>query len=211
MPALTSTDKFVIRVIKALVTAPLNAWANSYEFQSDDPVGVGELSTLASAVALFEQTIHRSSVQFNRVLVSSWAPDSKPYDPSVFLTIPLTGLGLDTSEGEQLALNQCLRLARVPETGKNGHLFYRACLEESSVSAPAGISVLTDVGVKDTQIQDALASSELEGYIGTTPLGPLHMVMISKSGLQVRPIISLTVQGVSTVSTDHAWFNRTTP
>lgn len=209
MPALPGAGLYIIRVIKALGSAPLNQWANTYEFQADDPVSVGDLTVLASAVALFEQTITHNVVQFNRAVVSSWVPDSVPYDPATFLVVPLTATGSIGPVTDALPLNQCLRVVRSPATGRAGHLFYRQALEEGDVTAPAGFSVLTNLSGIDDNIQAALASSELEGYIGDTPLGPLHMVMVDAAGMVIRNVLSLSAQGVTTLPTDHAWFNRT--
>ena len=209
MPPLTTSDKFVIRVVKALAASPLNEWANSYEFQADDPVGTGDLNVLASAIIEFEKQIHNEAVSFHRALVSTWAADSVPYNPLTFLTIPIVGGGLATTTAQLVALNTCFQVARRPETGRIGHLFYRGVLDEDQVEAPAGISVLTSPSAMDTIVTTALADSELEGYIGSTPAGPLHMVMINKDGTQIRNVISLDAQGVTTLPTDHAWFNRT--
>lgn len=211
MPGLTSSGLFIIRVHKSLVTSPLNPWSNSYEFQADDPVSTADLQNAALACALWETALTRDLVQYNRATVSTWAEDSHPYDPATFMTVPLTGTGGLTGEADTLALNQTFRIARTPATGRAGHIFLRAALEEGQVSAPAGISILVDVdGMNDT-VQTALTSSELENYIGAAPLGPLHMVLVNKAGTQIRNVLSLTAQGVTTLPTDHRWFNRPTP
>ena len=109
------------------------------------------------------------------------------------------------------ALNTCLSLARLPASGRVGHLFLRGVLQTGDIEAPAGISVLVDTdGFNDT-VQAALASSELENYIGSSPTAPLHMVMINKAGTQIRKVTAIVAQGVATIPTDHVWFNRTTP
>jgi hypothetical protein len=78
------------------------------------------------------------------------------------------------------------------------------------IEAPAGKGILTDKpGVQDT-VSDAITSSGLGDYIGVTPDNDLRMVLINSAGTQVRPVINIIVQGVTSLPLDHAWFNRTT-
>lgn len=202
-------SKFVFRTIKYLQTNPANKWANSYEFVAQGAGSDSELLSLASALVLFEANIHRNVVLFDRVLISSWEEDSRPYDPATFISIPQTGAGLIGPVGDNLALDKCLAIARVPQTGRFGHLFYRGVLNEADTSAPAGKTILTDRAGIQEQVDAALTTSELEAYLGLSRPANLTMSMINKTGTQVRNVVTLTVQGVSTLPTDHAWFNRT--
>lgn len=204
------SDKFIIRTIKSLSTNPSNKWANSYEFIAVDAGSESDLLTLADAVVQFERALHHDVVQFEEALISTWEPDSKPYDPTVFVSVPLAVGGTIGPVGDMLGLNSCLSIARVASSGRFGHLFYRGVLEEVQVAAPAGFTVLVDKAGMQSDIDDALSESGLDNFIGATPSGSFRMCLISKDGLQVRPIITLTVRGVSAVPTDHAWFNRTT-
>jgi hypothetical protein len=204
----TTGGKFVIRVIKYLATNPDNKWANSYEFQASADGTDSDLTTLITAVVSFEVAFHRSAVIFDRALASTWGEDSKPYDPSTFLVVPLETAGDSEVSADLLPLDKTLSIARVPQSGRVGHLFYRGCLAEDQVSAPAGKSIINDKPALQTAIDAALVSSELENYIGTGAPGPLHMVMIDRNGDVVRTVLDLSVKGVGTVPADHAWFNR---
>lgn len=201
-------QRFVFRTIKYLQTNPANKWANSYEFVAQAAGSDSELLSLSSALVLFEANIHRNVVLFDRVLISTWEADSKPYDPEVFISIPQSGSGLIGPVGDNLALDKCLAIARVPQTGRFGHLFYRGVLNEADTAAPAGKSILTDRAGIQSQIDAALGTSELEAYLGLSRPANLTMSMINKTGTQVRNVVTLTVQGVTSLPTDHAWFNR---
>jgi len=203
-------DLFVIRVVKYLSTNPSDKWANSYEFRATTIGHEAELLVLGEHVSEFEAEFHFSQVVFDRILISTWEEDSKPYDPSVFISSTLTGTGGIAGGGQLLGLQNTLSIARIASTGRFGHLFYRACLEELDVTAPAGKTVLVDRAAQQAKIDAALTSSSLDVNIAGGG-GPLEMVMINKTGTQVRPIQQLRVQGVAGVKTDHKWFNRTTP
>jgi len=102
-------------------------------------------------------------------------------------------------------------VARVVTNGRSGHLFYRGVLQEGDVEAPAGKSVLVDRdGFQDT-LTSAVDAASLDEWMGPSASNNLRLAMISASGLQVRAVQSLRVQGVSSVPTDHAWFNRSNP
>jgi hypothetical protein len=205
-----SGDQFTIRVTKFHQLNPDNKWANSYEFQAEAAGAEDELLTLGQAVVEFEAALHRNVVIFDRILISTWQPDSKPYNPEVFISSTLTAVGGRGTDADNLPLNQTLAVARIAGFGRFGHLFYRGVLDEEDVSAPAGKQVLDDRAGIQTMIDAAIVSSGLEDYLGATSTRVLKMVMISADGAQSRDIIQLRAQGVSAVPQDHAWFNRTT-
>lgn len=202
-------DLFIFRVVKYLATNPDNSWANSYEFKSIATGDDSQLQTLASVLVLFEQNMHFSQVKFDKVLVSTWAADSKPYDPDTFLSIPQTGSGAASGGSTILPLDKALSVRRVPSSGRFGHIFLRGALDESMVEAPAGKSVLTTPSAIQAALDAQVAASELDLYLGNPATGPLQMVMIDRTASIVRNVVSLAVGGVGTVPTDHAWFNRT--
>lgn len=207
--AYAAADLFVVRVVKSLQTNPDNKWANTYEFQAVGDGAEGELLDLGAALVNFEIGIHLPSVIFERLIISTWGPDSKPYDPSAFISSTLTGVGVNAGGTEPLSLSQTLSVARIAGTGRFGHLFYRGVLNESLVNAPAGKSVLTDRAGQQTLLDAKIASAGFDDYIGAGA-GQFKMVLVSADGTQVRPVIQLRVAGVSQVKTDHKWFNRTT-
>jgi hypothetical protein len=202
-------DLFVIRVIKYLSTNPDNKWANSYEFQATAGGDEGDLLTLGNVLVQFEATFHRTAVVFDRILISTWAEDSVPYDPATFISSTLTATGAVAIGGQLQALNTTLSVARIASSGRFGHLFYRGILEELDIGAPAGKAVLVSRAAQQVKIDDAAEDSGFDAYFGEAPTGSLRMVMVNKAGDQIRPVNQLRVQGVSTIPTDHAWFNRT--
>lgn len=204
-------DLFTVRVVKRLSTNPSDKWANSYEFRATLAGSTDELLALGSAVVSFEQKMHKNTVRFDRLLISTWEADSVPYDPTSFLSTTLTASGTLGGSGDNLALNIALSVTRQAQSGRFGHLFLRGSLEEGDVSAPAGkMTLLLPDDMQDT-LDSAITTSGLDDYIGATPAGAFGMVMINRTGTQVRAVTGLRAQGVSTVPTDHAWFNRTSP
>jgi hypothetical protein len=204
-------DLFVIRTIKYLSTNPSNKWANSYEFKASAAGSESDLLGLGTVLINFEKLITRATVLFDRILISTWGPDSTPYNPETFISSTVTAVGSVATSGQDLGLNQCMTVTRMASSGRFGHLFYRGYLAEADVQAPAGVTVLTDRAGQQGVLDGAISGGGLDDYIGSAASGPLKLVLISKNGSQVRLVNQLRVQGVSTIPTDHAWFNRTTP
>jgi hypothetical protein len=204
----TSGDLFTVEIVKSLDTNPNLEWRNTYEWQAVDDGVTSNLVDAGLQMVAFEQLFHNNVVNFIELRISTWEPDSVPYDPTAFLALPLSGTGLlDPSDQDVMALNVCLDMVRIPVSGRFGHIYYRGALLESDVEAPAGDNILTDPSVFDTRYSTAVASSGMDDILAGD--GFVAMVMISKDGSVVRRVFGLSPQGVVTLPTKHKWFNRT--
>lgn len=210
VPSFAPGDKFVLRILKHLATNPDNVWANSYEFVTTDAGGVEELLAMGDIFFNFEKQIHCDIVQFDRYIISTWEPDSVPYDPESFVTIPVTGTGVRSDvPNEVVPLGEAWRVNRQATTGRFGNLFYRGCLFENEVSQPAGKPVLTVPADNALILSDAITDSLLDQYLGTSGPGGMYLALINFNGTQTRPVTQLVSAGVTLIKADHMWFNRT--
>jgi hypothetical protein len=207
---ITTGDLFVFRVIKYLAANPANKWVNSYEFAATDESDVTVPILLAGIIVDFEAALHSALVSFDHVTASTWTADSVPYDPTSFLSIPLTQVGLRPALGPELVpLGMALRVNRVPVSGRFGNLFYRGCLSESETSSPAGLPILTSAAGIQTLIDSAMTDSGLSAYVEDAGLGKMKMSMIDATGTTIRQVTQLVASGVSLIKQDHQWYNRT--
>lgn len=204
-------DKFVLRIYKHHENNPDNLWTNSYEFAAADAGDGTGLLEMATAFVAFEKLIHMTPIQFDRFTISTWEADSVPYDPESFMSVSITGAGATGEVNGMMPINVCLSVARVATSGRFGHLFYRGCLDNAETAQPAGKLILLDADETQERIDTAATSSSLIDYFGAIPDQNLHLSLVSKSGSQVRNVVGLAAAGVTTLPTDHAWFNRTSP
>jgi len=211
MPITTfvTNDRFVIRIIKHHSANPSKPWGNTYEVLASSSGNLADINGLVSVLVLFEQTIHLGFVEFDRATASTWEEDSVPYDPDAFAVYDLSGPGVRGGSSPFAPLTTCLSVVRSPTSGRQGHIFYRGVLAQGDLASPSGINVLDDPGAWDTELQAAIVSSELEGYLGLGAAGPLALCMVNRTGTNTRLVMGLAVGGVSELPTDHAWFNRT--
>lgn len=205
-----ASDLFVVRIVKYLITNPDNKWVNSYELTAVADGGVTEIDALINTFVQFEQALHSELVAFDRIIVSTWAPDSVPYDPTAFLVSPLSVFGLRSSVPNEVEpLGMAWRVNRVPISGRVGNLFYRGALYENEVDSPAGtpkISVPADLALI---LSDAVTDTAMNEYLGGVTPTAFAMSMIDATGSIVRVVNSLVSDGVSLIKQDHQWFNRT--
>lgn len=206
-----TNDLFVVRVIKSYTTNPDRKWTNSYEFVANEAGALGDLQDLAETLTSFEQALHNSFTVLERVTVATWSADSVPYDPDVFFVEEIALPGTRDTTGELEPITTCWSVARVPTSGRLGHIFYRGVLAQADTEAPSGITVLSSPTTMATLLSDSLTGSNFGDYIGITALKPLTMAMVNKNGTNVRLVTSLASAGVSQLPVDHAWFNRTSP
>ena len=120
-------------------------WANNYEVAATTnvPDPVVALQELADRLVALERSIHLRGVFIDRVTISSYAPDSQPYDPDTLATFPYTLEGLRNYNGEAVPLELCLFVRRNTNFGRDGRLLYRGCLSEGDITAPSFRSLLT--------------------------------------------------------------------
>jgi hypothetical protein len=202
-------DLFIMRVIKSHVNNPMLKWANSYEFRAAAAGSEDELLTLGTELVNFEAAIHLNIVNFDRLIISTWVRDSKPYNPDSFISTSLSAVGTQAHAAEAVALNQCLVVTRQCATGRFGHIFYRGVLEEGTVSAPAGSPTLTNKAGNQATIDTALTSTGLFNAVGVGATGPFRLVLVGLTADTARNVIGLRAQGVTSLPLQHAWFNRT--
>jgi hypothetical protein len=204
-------DRFIYRITKYHSFNPDNKWVNSYEAVAVTSGTEVELLALGTALVEFESGLHFDVVIFDRLLISTWEADSVPYDPTAFISSPLTAEGVkDLGDSELIGLSNCLDVRRFTASGRYGHIFYRGCLEESMVTAPSGKTVLSDRPAVQTDVDNLVTSSGIGEYLAGGH-NALILAMINSDGTQVRQLTSLSVGQVSQVPLDHSWFNRTTP
>jgi hypothetical protein len=204
-------DSFTVAIIKHHLSNPELKWANNYELYSADGGETDALTDAAALIVDFEKRIHHNYVIFENARISTWIPDSKPYDPEAFVNVPLTGAGATTPLADPVALTVTLSVVRQVNVGRLGHVFYRGCLLENQVSSPAGIFTLTSPGDLDLFIQAAVTASGIDALFEVPGPGGLNMAMINNTGPGARIVEAFQVKGVTSLPLNHAWFNRTSP
>jgi hypothetical protein len=119
-------------------------WANNYEIEATQDITnpATSLEFLASRLVELERNLHLSGAVIDRVTISTYVPDSQPYNPNTLAVFPFSVPGVRTGPGSAVALETCLFVRRNVVFGRDGRLLYRGCLTDQQVSASSFRAVL---------------------------------------------------------------------
>lgn len=187
LTTISQGDVLTVRVFKQFFGY---AWANNYEVEAIQNITnpIVALEALATRIVALERPIHLSGVIIDRVTVSTYVPDSLPYNPNTLAVFPFSVAATRTAVREPLPLELCLFVRRNVNFGRDGRLLYRGCLTEDDMSATSFRPLLSSGAV-----------GALQGIINSwasTGLGN-EFRFVMASGLptptSVRPVTSLQV------------------
>jgi len=180
-------EVFTVRSYKQYVGF---AWANNYEVEAtqDIPNPSTELEFLANRIVELEKNLHISGITIDRVTISTYVPDSLPYNPNNVATFPFSVFATRQAPSEVLPLELCLFVRRNVDFGRDGRLLYRGCLHEGDMSATAFRPLLTTSAVNS--LQNIINNWRAVG-LGNA----FRLVMASgfPAPSNVRPVVSLQV------------------
>jgi hypothetical protein len=164
------------------------SWANNYEIQAvnDIPDPEFALQALADRLVSLERAIHLNITMIDRVTISTYAPDSQPYNPDALATFPYNLVGQRAISGDILPLEICLFVRRSVDFGRDGRLLYRGCLTEPDV-ATTGMRMALLTAPRDA-IQSAITN-----WQGLGQNWRFVMASGTPNPTNVRPVVGLRV------------------
>jgi hypothetical protein len=124
-------EVFSIRVFKVYEGY---RWANTYEIKATDSVSYQTLRQAAQVIALREKVPLMAPARIYKATISTYVPDSRPYNPDTFTTVNLDLSGDAGFTVNTLPLNTCVFVRKNTLTGRPGKVFYRGFLSETDVS-----------------------------------------------------------------------------
>lgn len=199
-------ELFTVRIYKSSAG---QVWANTYEIQAiAGQTGTEALWTQAvDDLVRLEATLHFRAVNFDRVVVSTWVPDSRPYNPDNFTVFPVSRTGLRTPNQGVLPLTSALFVRRNAIVGRDGKLFYRGAVDAGYLASSYPIPRLSPDTI-------SILQQELNNWFSQYhPLaGAFRLVMIGvnrANQIHIRPVVSLAVsERVVSKKLDNRWFDR---
>jgi len=166
------------------------AWANNYEVEATQDISNPEtaLENLAIRIANLEQGLHLAGVIIDRVTISTYVPDGRPYNPNTLATFPLSLVATRPGSSQVLPLEMCLFVRRNTSFGRDGRLLYRGCLTEDDMLAASFRPLLISGSVSSLQ-------SIINNWAATGLGSEFRFVMASGIPVptSVRPVNGLQV------------------
>ena len=198
--SIAQDEVFTVRIYKRLDG---QEWANSYEVQaavasSDPTIMIGNLQNWLIGL---ERSIHLTDVFFDRITISTYQPDSQPYDPTRFVSIPIFQQGQRARSGDALTLAICLFVRREVSFGRSGKLLYRGVLQEGDVAGYRSALLTASINSLQNTINTAWSAR------------PASWRLVLASGTptptDVREVVNLGVSAFTTVKKlDNRYFDR---
>ena len=198
--SIAQDEVFTVRIYKRLEG---QEWANSYEVQaavasSDPTIMIGNLQNWLIGL---ERSIHLTDVFFDRITVSTYQPDSRPYDPTRFVSLPIFQQGQRARSGDALTLAICLFVRREVRFGRSGKLLYRGVLQEADVAGYRSALMTQSINSLQNAINTAWSAR------------PASWRLVMASGTptptDVREVVNLGVSAFTTVKKlDNRYFDR---
>lgn len=207
-----SMPMYTVRVFKAWGSRDsAMRWVNNYEVQSAATTPDG-LAATAAAIADAERQLHHQNVQYLQATVSTWTPDSKPYNPLAFTTIPLSSVGavVNASPQNVLDLNVAFFVKYRTATGRGGKRFYRGCLFEADVETSGNLRwILSTASLFNAgqSIFSAFRTAMLPFLAGGANTDKIVLAGASSTSVQ-RVVTDVVPGGVVVNRHDHRYFDR---
>jgi hypothetical protein len=195
-----ANEVFTVRIYKRLEG---QEWANSYEVQatdnsSDPTIPIGNLRNWLVGL---ERAIHLSDVSFDRITISTYQPDSQPYDPTRFVSFPIFLQGQRARSGDALTLAICLFVRRETKFGRSGKLLYRGVLQEGDVAGYKSALLTASM----TTLQNAINTA----WSARPEFWRLVMASGTPTPTDVREVVNLRVSEFTVVKKlDNRYFDR---
>lgn len=212
-------DMFTVRIFSRLKSNLALPWSNTFEFRAHADGDVVDLDALADVCAAFIAGLSYNLVEVFRYTISTWVPDSHPYDPFAFKD------GIPTvTDGQRIpGINQLLgyqgvwAIDKEAYYGRLGKLYLRCAITEADVNGTGGTLTWTDATTMRNLLIDTLDGSGMNDYIYSTA-GATGKLWWSLIGLpkgvatpQHRNIKAVTLGKPALVKMDHRWYNRAEP
>jgi hypothetical protein len=206
----TPGEDFSARVIFSAPGIVPQQWAVTHEF-STNILGPedAEWQAFADRMAAFHIALLATAFTLERIVISTLAEDSAPYDPTRLGVFEYAEFGTRVGTGDIVPLVNCLLVKRVVSNGRLGNMLLRGMLQEGDLNSPGGIPGLTDKAGLQTEVQNALTATEFDFYLSAAAEN-IQLYMITKGLIDntERAVNSFLVQGLTAKKLNNKYFDK---
>lgn len=205
-------ELFLYRVQSYHTLNPSQKWSNNYAFITILGSGSIELRAVALDLIDFHSKMTMTNIITERCVVSTYIPDTNPYDANEFLTVEAPTAGtVDNGGSEQIPLETCLYLRKETQFGRVGKIFLRGALSEQDVSFGQSLFTPTTATLLGTRLAAAVISSGLSLRLGTEDtIFSMCMPDNTPPNTGARIVDTLSIGGIRNVNMNKRYYNRAT-
>jgi hypothetical protein len=202
---------FIFRVYHSLTGSMDERWSNTFEAIADGAGTLSDLTTLGDKLLALCQGMTGGHVSLPGYSISTWVPDSTPYNPENFYVSPTGEIVGSRFVAAPLALEVCELVQRKAVTGRTGRIYFRGGLGEADVEREGRFWKLTDPTARAAALAAIITLTDLAFYFAGGA-APLTLSMIGWSLGAIGPhwqmLTGLEIGGVTTNNMNHRWYNQ---
>lgn len=204
-------DMFIFRVYHSLSGSMQERWSNTFEAIASAGGTLSDLTTLGNKLLALCQGMTGNHVSLPGYSISTWVPDSTPYNPENFYVSPVGEIVGSRAVVEPLALEVCELVQRKAVTGRTGRIYFRGGLGEPDVQREGRLWKLTYPVIEAAALAAIITLTDLDNYFASGA-APLKLSMIGWSLGAIGPhwqmLTGMEIGGVTTNNMNHRWYNQ---
>lgn len=197
-------ERFLLKLFKYWEGQFDREWVNNYFLVAMEDCAQSDLIAASDAIATYEFNLHDSRITWSRGTISTYVPDSDPYDGNEYFTVPYSSVGIRTPGllGDILPLTDVRFVRLTPSSGRSSLLGYRGSIYEGEVNADSGHREFDSPSTQASLVAAAVATGVDDHLPGGT--SPIHLCSGSVS---TRAITSITSARPGHLPMKHKHFN----
>lgn len=134
----------VARAYMHYAERPNDEWTHTLEYAFTGSLESGEAELIALDLGTGLSELLLKTVLIDRVVLSTWEQDSKPYDPSKLRVVPIGVFGkVEFLVGEETDDDIVIYVRKAVSSGRAGKIQLRGCLLDGNMESESGSWVLS--------------------------------------------------------------------
>ena len=202
---------YTVRVRQYTATNPTGYFYTNYECTVLSPVTVAEIDSFCDKIQQFHVELQRPDIFSDKVVFSTWLPDSEPYnaDESHSYENTVQGSYSPALVGSIAPLETCLKLKRSVQTGISGNIALRGALYQGEYRGSGATMIAENVSAQRLRVLEAVDVSGLSNHFRPSEESiKLAMLGLNELGQQTfRLIDSFAFQKVGNVNVSKRYFD----
>jgi hypothetical protein len=202
-------EDFSARVIFRAPGIVDQRWAVTHEFSSN--VGAtedGSFRDFADSLAVFHLNLLMPAFFVERVVLSTLAADSAPYDPTTLAVYEYNTAGQRSADGDIIPLANVVLVKRLVPNGRLGSMLLRGMLTEADISSPGGVPQITSISAMQVEVSDVV-DAQLAPYLSAAATDlQLYMITLGLLDNTERAISGYLVKSLTNKKLNNKYFDR---
>lgn len=189
---------------------PNQKWTNNLTMYTEATTTLTNLQQAALRFGQFVSYVSLQSTIVEKVRISTYEPDTNPYQGNEFTNVDLNLAGQrGTSTDDALALEVSLYIKKQTAVGRSGKLFLRGVLREGDVSFGQSLFAPTNAANLASLIDNGLVESGFDSNVtATDQYFSVCLAKLDAGEYLIRRTNGFLLGGIRMVNMNHRYYDR---